>query len=171
MWSEAGAKTLGGIDVVTIDIPPLKLDRLSRFVVELGPPMSLGQGPSGERRIIPIVGGHFEGPVLRGTVLPGGADWQVVHADGMASIDTRYTLQTHDGALIYVSTRGVRHGPAEVLARLARGDQVDFKEYYFRIAVQLETGMADYLWVNRRVFVACAARLRDTVVYDLYALI
>jgi hypothetical protein len=170
MWPQPGAKTPGGIDVSTMDIPPLELDRLSRFVVELGPPMSLGHGPSGERRVIPIVGGHFEGPVLRGTVLPGGADWQVVHADGMASIDTRYTLQTHDDALIYVSTRGVRYGPAEVLARLARGERVDPREYYFRIPVQLETGMPDYSWVNQRVFVACAARLRDTVVYDLYAL-
>lgn len=154
----------------SVDIPPLGLDRLGRFVVELGPAMSLGHGPSGERRIIPIVGGSFEGPTLRGKVLSGGADWQMVHPDGTASIDTRYTLQTHDEALIYVSTRGVRHGPAEVLARIVRGQQVDPREYYFRLTVQLETSMPGYSWVNHRVFVACAARLRDSVVYDLYAL-
>jgi len=153
-----------------VDIPPLGLDRLGRFVVELDPPMSLGQTESGERRIVPIVGGHFDGPTLRGKVLPGGADWQVVHPDGMITIDTRYTLQTHDEALVYVSTQGVRHGPAEMLARLSRGQQVDPREYYFRLTVRLETGMPEYSWVNRRVFVACAARLQSSVVYDLYAL-
>jgi hypothetical protein len=156
--------------MATVDIPLLELEPLSRFVVELSSPMSLGQAPTGERRVIPITGGYFEGPTLHGTVLPGGADWQIVHADGMASIDTRYTLQTHDDALIYISTRGVRHGPPEVLERLSRGEAVDPREYYFHITVQLETGATEYLWVNRRVFVARAARLQNTVVYDLYAL-
>ncbi len=154
----------------TLNIPPLGLDQLGRFTVELGRPLSLGQGPWGERRVIPIVGGRFEGPDLRGAVLPGGADWQVVHADGMASIDTRYTLQTHDGAHIYVATRGVRHGPPEVMARLSRGEQVDPRDYYFRLTVQLESGTPDYYWVNEGVFVACAARLSNSVLYDLYRL-
>jgi hypothetical protein len=103
------------------------------------------------------------------TILPGGADWQVVHEDGMAAIDTRYTLQTQDDALISVATRGVRHGPPEVLRRLAEGQPVDPAEYYFRVSIQYETGAAAYLWLNRIVAVASAVRLPDQVIYDAYA--
>ena len=160
---------------VTHHVPPAglqlvepRLALVTRIVVRLEPPRSLGQTPWGERRLVPIVGGEFDGPRLRGLVVPGGSDWQVIHADGMTTIDTRYALATHDNALIYIATRGVRWGPPETLARIFRGELVDPSEYYFRIAAQLETGAPAYTWVNRRLFVGSAARTADAVVYDLF---
>jgi hypothetical protein len=151
-------------------LPEPRLERVTRVVVELEPPRSLGQTPWGERRLVPIVGGHFDGPRLSGLVVPGGADWQVIHADGMTTVDTRYALQTHDGALIYITTRGVRWGAPETLARIFRGEPVDPSEYYFRISAQLETGAPAYAWLNQRLFVGAAARSLNNVVYDLFAL-
>ncbi|WP_197093444.1 DUF3237 domain-containing protein [Nonomuraea sp. SBT364] len=148
----------------------MNLEPLATFRVELDPILDLGDSPWGHRRVINIVGGAFDGPRLSGVVLPGGADWQILHADGMASVDTRYTLRTHDGALLYISTSGVRHGPAEVLGRLARGEEVDPSEYYFRLFCRFETGDARYLWLNRTLAVASAARTATDVRYDAYAL-
>lgn len=146
------------------------LELIGRCRADLGEPLELGQTPWGRRRIIPIVGGEFDGPRLSATVLAGGADWQVIHEDGMAAIDTRYTLQTRDEALILVATRGVRHGPPEVLQRLAEGQPVDPGEYYFRVAIHYETGAPAYRWLNQIVAVASAVRLADQVIYDAYAL-
>lgn len=146
-----------------------RLELIGRCRADLGEPLELGRTPWGRRRVIPIVGGEFGGPRVSATILTGGADWQVVHDDGMAAIDTRYTLRTPDDALISVATRGVRHGPPEVLRRLAEGQPVDPAEYYFRVSIQYETGAADYLWLNRIVAVASAVRLADQVIYDAYA--
>ena len=155
--------------IESVGLPAPRLELVARATVRLAPPQSLGQTPWGERRLVAIIGGSFDGPRLRGVVLPGGADWQMVHADGMTSVDTRYALQTHDGALIYIATRGVRWGSPEVLARIFAGEAVEAGEYYFRLTVQLETGAAAYAWVNQRVFIASAARARDAVIYDLFA--
>jgi Protein of unknown function (DUF3237) len=147
-----------------------RLELLGRCRADLGEPLELGQTPWGRRRVIPIVGGEFEGPRLSATILAGGADWQVVHDDGSAAIDTRYTMQTRDEALISIATRGARHGPPDVLRRLAAGEPVDPAEYYFRVSIQYETGAADYRWLNRIVAVASAVRLADQVIYDAFAL-
>src|ERR1041384_3460711 len=88
---------------------------------QLGPPLDLGPVPGGRRRIVQILGGTFEGSDLKGRVLPGGADWQIVRADGLAELDTRYTLETDDGKLIYVQNPGIRHAPPEVTAKLMKG--------------------------------------------------
>jgi hypothetical protein len=153
-------------DVPSIPVPALEL--ITRVHVELEPVESTGPGPWGERRRVPIVGGHLDGPRLRGTVLPGGADWQVVHPNGAITVDTRYALRTHDGVLIYIATRGVRAGPPDVLARLGRGESVDPSEYYFRVVATLETGAQAYYWLNESIFVASALRHAAAVIYDLY---
>jgi hypothetical protein len=150
------------------ELPIPTLELVAHVEAELGPLRSLGTSQWGERRVVPIAGGTIDGPGLRGRILPGGADWQVVHPDGMISVDARYTLETDDGAGIYAQSHGVRHGPPEVLARLGAGEAVDPAEYYFRAVIELETGAPDYLWVNRRLFVASAMRLAQRVVYDLY---
>jgi hypothetical protein len=147
-----------------------RLELIGRCRADLGEPLELGQTPWGRRRIIPILGGEFGGSRLSATILAGGADWQVIHEDGMAAIDTRYTLQTHDEALISVATRGVRHGPPDVLRRLADGQPVDPAEYYFRVSIQYETGALAYRWLNQIVAVASAVRLADQVIYDAYEL-
>jgi len=145
------------------------LDLIARFRVTLGEPLEVGETHWGRRRVIPITGGEFSGPRLRGTVVPGGADWQVVHDDGTATIDTRYTLAAEGGALISVATSGVRHGPPEVLDRLRRGKAVDPHTYYFRVAIRYETASTEHDWLNRVVAVGSAIRLADEVVYDAYA--
>jgi hypothetical protein len=126
--------------------------------VEVGEVLSLGRTSRGERRFIPITGGVFRGERLAGRVLPGGADWQVVRADGAADLDARYVLQTDGGALIHVRSQGLRHGPPEVLARLAAGEVVDPASYYFRTALRFETSAAELDWLNRIIAVARGAR-------------
>ncbi|SHN34723.1 DUF3237 domain-containing protein [Cryptosporangium aurantiacum] len=145
------------------------LELLARFTVTLADPLEIGDTPWGRRRVIGITGGRFAGPRLSGEILPGGADWQVVHADGSASIDTRYTLRTDDGVLVSLATRGVRHGPPEVLAALAERDDVDPASYYFKVGLTFEVADPAYGWLNRVVAVGSAVRHPDAVIYDAYA--
>jgi len=149
----------------------MTLPELSHFCdleVDLGPIRELGSGRNGVRRIIPIVGGTVSGKVS-GTILNLGADWQTVLADGSSNIDTRYAFQTADGAVIEVVNKGVRHGPAEVLSALARGEEVDPALYYFRTSARLETGDQRYIWVNRTIFVGTGRRLASAVQVSLFA--
>jgi hypothetical protein len=156
---------------MAIDLPPVTptLERLFRAVVEIAAPLSVGMTPRGERRIIPITGGRFEGEKLAGDVLPGGADWQLVRSDSTAVLEARYTLRTQDGALVYVRNRGVRSGPPGVLARLARGETVDPASYYFRTRPEFETGAPQYAWLNDLLAVCSAVRATSAVTLDFYA--
>ena len=148
----------------------MKLQALFRAEITLATPQELGETPHGRRRIIPISGGRVSGERVSGRVLPGGADWQVARADGVAELDARYTIETADGALIYVANRGVRHGPAEVIRRLAAGEPVDPALYYMRTTPWFETGDARYAWLNRIVCVATGARRAAAVELDVYEL-
>lgn len=152
--------------------PKPNLEFLARFTVDLAAPVwELGKTSDlGKRRIIPITSGHFEGPNFKGEILDNGADWQVVTADGLALIDTRYLLRGDDGALIYLQTRGYRYGPAEVMARVGKGEMVDPNTYYFRITMTFETASQRYGWLNRTMAVGYAMRLGKAVVYDAYSL-
>lgn len=154
----------------TYEPPPLTLEPLARFSVDLvAPTWELGAtSGQGERRIIPITGGHFEGPRLKGTILDNGSDWQVVTPDGVAIIDTRYLLQTDDGALIYLRTEGYRFGPSDVMNKVAAGEQVDPGLYQFRITLRFETSAPQYAWLNRTIGVGSAMRLGNAVVYDAF---
>ncbi|HWA38815.1 MAG TPA: DUF3237 domain-containing protein [Burkholderiales bacterium] len=146
----------------------LTLKPLLKAEIALAPALEVGDTPEGRRRIIAITGGRFWGERLRGEVLAGGGDWQVIRADGVAYLDTRYTLRTDDGALIYVRNVGYRHGPAEVLKRVAAGEPVDPSEYYMRTTPWYETGDARYTWINRIVCVATGARRASAVELDVY---
>src|SRR5215470_7643370 len=112
---------------------------LMRLSVVVPPPLKLGPVPHGTRVVAPIASGTFEGPRLRGKVLPGGGDWTLLRSDGVLELDLRLTLETDDGATIYMASSGLRHGPPEVLAALARGESVDPSRYYFRAAPRFET--------------------------------
>jgi hypothetical protein len=147
----------------------LRLEPLFRAEISLAPAQELGDTPLGRRRIIPIIGGTISGARLSGEVLPGGADWQVIRPDGVADLDARYTIRTNDGALVYVRNRGYRHGPPEVIARLARGESVDPSLYYMRTTPRFETGDERYAWLNRLVCVGSGARLAAAVRIDFYA--
>jgi len=149
----------------------LKLQALFKADIELAPAQELGAGPLGRRRIIAITGGRFFGERLSGRVLPGGADWQVIRADGVADLDARYTLETADGALVYVRNRGYRHGPAEVLKRLAAGENMDPAQYYMRTTPLFETGDERYAWLNRMVCVASGARRPAAVELEVFEIL
>ena len=128
----------------------------------------LGRTPVGERRVISILGGRVEGPKLKGRVLPGGADWQVIRSDGAADIEARYIIESDDGGRVLVSSEGLRHGPAEVLEKIARGENVDQKLYYFRTVMRFETAEPSLDWLNRIVALARGKREARAVRLDVY---
>src|SRR5476649_12837 len=121
-------------------------------------PQKIGAVPHGTRVIAPIASGTFEGPRLRGKVLPGGGDWTLLRSDGVLELDLRITLETDDGALIYMTSFGLRHGPAEVLAALTRGESVDPSTYYFRTAPRFEASAPRYAFLNRLIAIASGDR-------------
>jgi Protein of unknown function (DUF3237) len=135
--------------------------------VALGAPQKIGAGPHGNRVIVPIIGGAFEGPRLRGAVLPGGGDWTVMRADGVLELDLRITLKTDDDALVHMTSFGLRHGPPEVLAALARGETVDPSSYYFRTTPRFETSAPAYGYLNRVLAVASGDRRADGPIYTI----
>jgi len=137
--------------------------------VTVAPALELGATHLGRRRIIPITGGTVEGPRLNGRVLPGGADWQIIRADGTAELEARYTLEAEDGALISVMNRGLRHGPPDVVAKLNAGEAVDPAAYYFRSSPVFETAAAAHRWLTRIVFLAGGVRHPDAVEIRVYA--
>ena len=138
------------------------------LTVELDPIMEIGPGRAGQRRIIPIVGGTVEGARIRGEVLNLGADWQTVFEGGLAELDTRYAMRTHDGAVIEIVNYGLRHGPHEVMERVAAGEDVNPAEYYMRTHCRLETGDARYGWVNHQLFVGIGGRRARRVEISVY---
>ena len=145
----------------------IRTEFLCKIQVTLEPVRDLGDTPLGRRRIIGITGGSFSGR-LSGRVLPGGADWQIVRADGTADLDARYTLETSDGALIYVNNRGYRHGPKDVIARLVKGEDLDPALYYMRTTPWFETSAPAYDWLNRIVCVGTGARRPAGVELELF---
>ena len=144
------------------------LELIFEAKVTLDPAQELGITTYGKRRIIPITGGTFEGPTLRGTILAGGADWQTVRTDGTADLEARYTLKTDDGVLIYIQNKGVRHAKPEVLARLAKGEKVSASDYYMRTTATFEVAEGKYAWLTKAVVVATGARLPDHVLLRFY---
>ena len=118
----------------------------------------LGATPYGERRIINILGGTVEGPRLKGKILPGGADWQIVRTDGVVHLTARYTVETDTGGHILVNSEGYRHGPPEVMARLARDETVDPSLYYFRAFMRFETADPQASWLNRILAIGRGSR-------------
>ncbi|MHB8690024.1 MAG: DUF3237 domain-containing protein [Solirubrobacteraceae bacterium] len=150
-------------------LPEPRLTLVYRLEAMLGQPLDLGEGLQGHRRIVPLTGGTFAGPQLRGKLLPGAsADWQTVLPDGTALGDIRYTLQTDSGELLYVQSRGVRHGSPEVLARLGRGEDVDPSEYTFRTSTQIEAAARQFDWLNKGIFISVGGRQANGVIYDTY---
>jgi hypothetical protein len=150
-------------------LPEPSLTKIFRVEATLGEAFDVGDLAQGRRRIIPQTGGTFAGPELNGMLLPGAsADWQIVLPDGSALGDIRFTLQTDHGDLLYVRSHGVRHGSAEVLARLGRGEEVDPSEYVFRAATQIEAAAPDLDWLNKGVFISVGGRQLGSVIYEVY---
>jgi hypothetical protein len=140
------------------------------FDIQLQVPsiVEIGNTPLGRRRIATVTGGEFHGERLRGTVVgaPGG-DWLLQRSDGVTALDVRLLLRTDDGEHIYMSYRGVRHGPADVMARLAAGEPVDPATYYFRIAPVFETAARKYEWLNKVIAVGSGRREPTGPIYSV----
>jgi hypothetical protein len=147
-----------------------RFEFLMSLAVDVGEVASMGEGPLGERRVVAIMGGTFEGPGIAGVVVPG-ADWQIARRDGVLEIDARYALQEAGGGLIRVVSQGYRHGPAEVLASLARGDEVDPTAYFFRTIMRFETGAPHLEWLNKTIAVAIGERHTDRVFLEAHKLL
>ncbi|HEY3804398.1 MAG TPA: DUF3237 domain-containing protein [Kofleriaceae bacterium] len=141
---------------------------LMTLEVHVSPPQKLGAVPHGTRGIVAITGGGFEGARLRGKVVPGGADWTLLRADGVLELDLRITLETDDGALIDMRSFGLRHGPPDVLAALARGEPVDPASYYFRTTPRFETAAPKYAFLNRMLAVATGDRRATGPIYTIH---
>jgi hypothetical protein len=130
--------------------------------------LKFGNTPYGERRVINIAGGMIEGPRCKGKILPGGADWQIVRADGVVHLHARYTVETDGGGLILVNSEGYRHGPPEVMARLARDETVDPSLYYFRAFMRFETADPAAAWLNRVLAIGYGVRENRAVKIDVH---
>ena len=144
---------------------------LMTLQVVVPPPQRLGAVPHGTRVIAPITSGTFEGPRLRGKVLPGGGDWTLLRADGVLELDLRITLETDDGALIFLTSFGLRHGPPEVLDALARGESVHPSKYYFRTTPKFETSSQEYAFLNRLIAVSSGDRRASGPIYTIEEII
>ena len=147
----------------------LKSRPLFEISITLHPVQEIGSTPAGERRVIPVAGGQFNGDRINGTVLPhAGSDLLLQRADGSFQQDVRLTLRSDDGALILMTYRGVRHSAPEVSRRIARGETVSRTEYYLRIAPFFETAALDYAWLNTIVSVGVGERLTTGARYQVY---
>lgn len=156
--------SLSGSLLAQNEVAPPGLEFAFELHVEVADPTVVGQVPGGLRRIIDILGGTFEGPRLSGKVLAGGADWQLIAADGFTDIDARYTLETDDGDLIYVSNLGIRHAPPDVIRRLNAGEVVDQSHIYFRAVPKFETAAPGLEWLMRSIFICSGERYPNGVV-------
>ena len=150
--------------------PAPVLQPMARISCEVGPLVSLGPTPLGERRYVPLGGGTVSGPELNGTLVEGGVDWQIARTDGVLEIAAHYVLRLDDGALVEVRSEGLRHGPAAVMARLARGEAVDPGEYFFRTVMRFTTGAPGWAHLNRVMAVASGRREAHRVVLEVYRL-
>ncbi len=146
----------------------LSKDPIIHIEADLEAPQMFGKTPYGERRVINIVGGTISGPKLKGKILPGGADWQIIRSDGVADIFAKYTFQIEGGGLVLVTSAGLRHGPPDVIAKLAQGEPVSRDLYYFRTCVRFETADPEADWLNRVLAIAVGARDKMQVRLDLF---
>ena len=164
LWLPA---TLSGTAALAADAPPPAPPLVFAFELRatVADPVVIGQVPHGLRRIVAITGGTVRGPSLSGVVVPNsGADWQMIQPDGFSELDTRYTLRTDKGELIYVQNVGIRHAPPDVMKRLNAGEVVDPKLVYFRTIPTFETAAADLQWLTRAVFIGTGERYPTEVV-------
>lgn len=146
-----------------------KLEFFCELQVKLNPALIVGETAHGTRRIIPIIGGTVDGPGIKGEIINGGADWQIVRKDGVTELEAHYQFKADDGAIVYVKNLGVRVATPEVAARIARGEKVESSQYYFRAVPKMETTLTSkYAWINDTIFVCTGERMPDAVKIRIY---
>lgn len=149
----------------------IKTKPLMSLKLQVSGMQAIGAAPGGDRRVGLVAGGTFSGERLNGTVLPGGADWIITRPDGCMLLDVRIVLQTDDGALIGLTYRGLRHGPADIMAKVAAGEPVDPALYYFRTAILFETASEKYGWLNRVFGIGTGSRTAAGPQYEIFELL
>jgi hypothetical protein len=149
-------------------MPEIKTEFLFRIALEVPSIVNLGDTPYGGRRIAQVASGTFEGPKLKGRTLPGGGDWLLLRHDGVLQLDVRLTLETEDKQLIYMTYKGFRHGPKDVIERLNKGESVDPSLYYFRSTPYFETSSEKYAWMNGICSVATGSRSATGPSYHVF---
>jgi hypothetical protein len=147
---------------------PIRLEWLMDAEVQVSRPVQVGNIPTGFHQGVPIGTGFFAGPRLRGTVIPGATDWQLIQPDGIAKLDVSGAMLTDDGVTIRVSSKGMRHGPPEVMARLNAGEVVPPDQYYMRAVAHFNAPIGPYDWLNKALFVSWGERYADKVVIHYY---
>jgi hypothetical protein len=147
----------------------LRVQPLFTLLLDVAPAINVGATPGVDRRIGVITGGRFEGERMRGTLLPGGSDWQSIRpGDGAWMINVRLALKTDDGEIIGMPYTGIRTGPKDVLDRIAKGEVVKATDYYLRISAQFETSSQKYGWLNRIIAVGVGHRLPEGPIYQMF---
>ena len=149
----------------------MQLKPLFNFSADVGQPQVTPKGPYGTRRFIPITGGNFKGSRLAGKILAGGADCQLIRPDGVAELDVRCTFETDDNVIFLMKGLGMRHGPEEVLKRIAEGAEVSPDEYYFRETMIFEAPEGKYAWLNKLLAVATGERKLDKVLIEAHEIL
>jgi hypothetical protein len=149
-------------------MPELPTTHLMTLTLSVAGMQPIGATPNGGRRVGLVAGGKFEGPKLKGTVLPGGADWIIARPDGSTTLDVRIVLETDDKAPIGMTYRGMRHGPEAVMAKVNADQFVDPAKYYFRTSVAFETAAPKYDWLNRIIAVGTGSRPPEGPVYEIF---
>ncbi len=156
-------------EILPQEMTELRVRPLFILLLDVQPAINVGKTPGVDRRVGVITGGRFEGERLRGTLLPGGSDWQSVrHGDGAWMINVRAVLKTDDGEVIGMPYTGIRHGPKGVLDRIARGEVVKATDYYLRIAASFETASEKYGWLNGIISVGVGHRLPEGPIYQMF---
>ncbi len=145
------------------DIATPGLLHVADLVVRIAEPIEIGRISGNLRRVIPIAGGEVLGPRIFGKVVPGGADFQIMRADGITDLHARYVIELESGQSIYVENTGVRYGPPELMEKLRRGEPVDPALIYFRSTPRFETAAPGYEWLMRNLFICAGARFPDRV--------
>lgn len=148
-----------------------QLEFVCELRVKIAPALTVGETPHGTRRIIPITGGMFSGPKMKGTIINGGADWQILRKDGTTELNALYTLQTDDGVLIYVNNKGIRVTTPEIAQRIANGEKVSPDAYYFRATPSFETPPGKYDWLTQTLFISKGIRDPDGVIIQVWKIL
>lgn len=149
----------------------MQLQPLFTLFADVAEPQVAPNGPYGVRRFIPITGGHFEGKRISGKILPGGADCQLIRPDGVAELEVRCTFETDDGVMFLMKGLGMRHGPEEVLQRIAKGLPVDPGEYYFRELMHFEAPDGKYGWLNKLLAIGTGERKAAEVIVEVFEIL
>ena len=151
--------------------PTLKSTLLWKAHIDVEGFYEVGHTFRGHRNIVRVKGGWFEGPEIRGEILPGTGDWFLTRPDGVGEGDVRDTYQSDDGAIIYVSYRGILDISPDVWARIGAGEDVPASEYYLRGQPMFETGSEKYDWLNKIVAVSVGKQEAMGVTYDVFRIL